>query len=148
MNSAEKARAGALCALGIALMTGVFALFRGYFDPGLFEIKQSDWSSSGKVAILAKRSDHHALSSDVYFVLIENHMPSATELRNAYHGPRVIFAAASDCLRIRWSNPHSLAVSCHDGSLDPGYIENVQQHQSVDVTITYVNIPDVNQRSK
>lgn len=141
MSNAERIAVAALCALGLALMTATFALFHGYFDHGLFEVKQTDRSTSGHVAVLAKRSDHQALSSDVYFVLIEDHVPSATELLNAYHGPRVIFAAASDCLRIRWGDPHTLAVSCHGGSLDAGHIENVQQHQSGDVTITYANIP-------
>ena len=58
---------GAICALCVALVAATFALFNGYFDHGLFEIKQTEWSSSGNVTILAKRSDHQALSSDVYF---------------------------------------------------------------------------------
>jgi hypothetical protein len=144
MNRAQKVAVGAVCALCIALVAATFALFHGYFDHGLFEIKQTDWSSSGRVALLAKRFDHQALSSDVYFVVIGNHMFSATELRNAYHGPRVIFSAASDCLRIRWNDPHNLTVSCHDGLLDTSHIENIKQHQSGDVAIAYVNIPDIN----
>jgi hypothetical protein len=74
-------------------------------------------------------------------------MFSAIELRNAYHGPRVIFAA-SDCLRIRWNDAHSLTVSCHDGLLDTSHIENIQQHQSGDVAIAYVNIPDINRGAR
>jgi hypothetical protein len=148
MNRVNKVGVSVACALGIGLVVATFALFHGYFDHGLFEIKQTDWSSSGNVAILAKRSDHQALSSDVYFVVIGNHMFSATELRNAYYGPHVIFAAASDCLRIRWNDPHNLTVSCHDGLLDTSRIENIQQHQSGDVAIVYVNIPDINRGKK
>ena len=59
MNRALKV----LCASGIAFVAAAFALFRGYFDHGLFEVKQTDWSSSGKVAIVAERSDHQALAA-------------------------------------------------------------------------------------
>jgi hypothetical protein len=150
MNSAVKITVGALCVVAVALGTASFPLFRGYLDRGLFEVKQTDWSSSGKVAILAERSDHQALRSNVYFVLIANRVLSATELQSAYYRPHVdvIFAAASDCPQIRWSDPHNLVVSCSDGSLDQGHINNVQQHQSGDVRIAYVNIPDINPRPK
>ena len=129
-------------------MAATFALFRGYFDHGLFEVKQTDWSSSGKVAILAERSDHQALSSSVYFVLIGDHVFSPTELRTAYYRDHGIFAAATDCLSVRWTDPHNLTVSCRGESLDASRIENVQQHQDGDVKITYVNIPAINRSGK
>ncbi len=72
--------------------------------------------------MIAERSDHEALSGDVFFVLIGDHMFSPTELRSAYYENRVIFAADADCLSVRWSNPHNLAVMCSDGSIDPSHI--------------------------
>ena len=47
MNRALKIVVGVLCALGIAFVAAAFALFLGYFDHGLFEVKHTDWSSSG-----------------------------------------------------------------------------------------------------
>jgi hypothetical protein len=143
MNRVKKVGVSVACALGISLVGATFALFRGYFDRGLFEVKQTDWSSSGKVAILAERSDHQALNSDVYFVVIGDHVSSPTELRAAYHRNQRIFAAASDCLSVRWTDAHNLSVSCRGEPLDANQIENVQQHQSGDVAVIYVNIADI-----
>jgi len=141
MNKTKKLAVGAICALGVALVLIVFALFHGYFDRGKFEVKEANWSSSGRVAMIAKRSDHEALSGDVFFVLIGDHMFSPTALRSAYYENRVIFAADADCLSVRWSNPHNLAVMCSDGSIDPRHI-GVRKRQNGDVAITYVNVPD------
>lgn len=46
--------------LGLLLATGVYAMFHGYFDHGLFEVKQVIWSPSDpqRVAVVAERSDH------------------------------------------------------------------------------------------
>jgi hypothetical protein len=67
---------GVVLLMGALLATGWYALFHGYFDPGLFEIKQVEWSSSTprRVAVVAKRSDHQAMSSDIYFVIIADHV--------------------------------------------------------------------------
>jgi len=99
---------------GVLLATGWYALFHGYFDHGLFEIKQTEWSSSRpqRVAVVAERSDYEAMSSNQYFVLILDHIPSATELRHTYHSHDVIFRAADDCLSVRWTDPRSLTITC------------------------------------
>jgi hypothetical protein len=143
MSKRKKALAGGMCALGVALLLAVFALFRGYFDQGRFEVKEATWTPSGpaRVALVAERSDHQALSSDVYFVLIGDHVFSPTELRIAYYSQHALFAAASDCLSARWADPHNLAVMCRDGVVDSNHIE-VRKRQVGDVAITYVNIPD------
>jgi hypothetical protein len=61
---------GVVLAVGLLMATGVYA--HGYFDHGLFQIKQAEWSPSPpqRVAVVAERSDHQAMSSDVYFVLV------------------------------------------------------------------------------
>jgi|SRR5580658_1076770 hypothetical protein len=147
MSRVKKVRVSVACTLGIALVAITFALSRGYFDHGLFEVKQTDWSPSGQVAMLAERSDHQALRSDEYFVLIGNHVFSPTEVRDAFYGRREVFNAASDCLSVHWSDPHNLTVSCCDGSLNASQI-NFQRLHTEDITITYVNIPDINRGKK
>ncbi|MFL6428644.1 MAG: hypothetical protein ACJ71S_10405 [Acidobacteriaceae bacterium] len=131
-----------VCALMIALMVTVYALFHGYFDRGLFEVKQATWSSSKEVAVVAKRSDHQALSGDQYFVLIGDHSFSTRELTHAYHSNAVIFSADSDCLKVHWEDSHKLVVTCHDGSIESTHIA-VQQRRSGDVTVSYTNIPNL-----
>jgi hypothetical protein len=114
-----------------------------YFDHGLFEIKQVEWSSSTprRVAVVAERSDHEAMNSNIYFVLIGNHVFSATELRHAYHSDDVIFAAAADCLSVSWSDPHHLVLDCRGGKIDAAHID-ARKSIADDVAITYVNIAD------
>jgi len=144
MNRVNKVGVSVACVLGISLVVATYALFRGYFDDALFEVKQADWSTSGKVAILAERSDHQSLRSDEYFVLIGDHVFSPTELRAAFYRDHGIFAAASDCVSVRWTDAHNLTVSCRGKPLNENQIENVQKHQIGDVAIAYVNIADIN----
>jgi hypothetical protein len=132
--------------VGVLLATAVYMLFHGYFDHGLFEIKQLEWSSSSpqRVAVVAERSDHEAMNSDQYFVLIRDHIPSETELRHAYYSHDVIFRAAGDCLSVRWTDPRNLTITCTMTSPDPLYTGGiaVQKHKAGDVAIKYVNIAD------
>src|SRR5215472_4391428 len=123
------------------MATGVYALFHGYLDHGLFEVKQVEWSPSAprRVAIVAERSDHQAMSSNVYFVLVAGHVLSATELRRAYHSDDVVFAAASPCLNVSWKDPSQLVVSCPNGTIDSAHID-VRKPAADNVAITYVNI--------
>lgn len=131
--------AGLVCAL-VMIVCG---LFHGYFDRGQFEVKNAEWSPSGRVALIAERSDHGALSSDIYFVLVGDHLFSSTELRHAYYGPAVIFAAAAeDCLALRWKDPRNLVITCGNGSIDRSHI-NLQRNQVGDVIVSYVNIPTI-----
>ena len=141
MSSLVKIGLGVVFLLGALLATAGYALFRGYFDHGLFEIKQVEWSSSAprRVAVVAERSDHEAMSSNVYFVLVGNHAFSPTELRRAYHSDEVVFAAASDCLTISWSDPHHLVLNCRGDKIDAAHID-VRKTVADDVTIIYSNI--------
>lgn len=135
---------GLVLAVGLLMGGGLlYALFHGYFDHGLFEVKQVAWSPSAprRVAIVAERSDHEAMSSYVYFVLIADHVFSATELRRAYYSDDVVFAAASPCLNASWNDPHQLTVSCRNGTIDSAHI-NVRKLTADNVAITYVNIAD------
>ena len=134
----------------LGLAVGWYALFHGYFDHGLFEIKQAEWSppTPRRVAVVAKRSDHEAMSSDYYFVLIADHIPSAKELRFKYYSHHVIFRAAGDCLNVHWTDPHGIAIACKMGYTDSLYAGGiaVQKHKADDVAVTYVNIPPSNRQ--
>jgi hypothetical protein len=147
MNRVKKVGISVASSLGIASIVSALALSCGYFDHGLFEIKQTDQSKSGQVAMLAERSDHRALRSDQYFVLIGDHVFSPTEVRDAFYKHREVFNASSDCLGVRWSDPHNLTVSCLNGALEASQI-NFQRVHAGDITIAYVNIPDINRGKK
>jgi hypothetical protein len=140
MSSFVRMGLGVVFLLGVLLAICVYALLH---DPGQFEIKEVKWSPLPlrRVALVAKRSDREAMSSDIYFVLIADHVLSAAELRKAYHSPDVVFAASSDCLHISWTDPHHLLASCRNGTIDPAHIA-VRKPTGGDVAITYVNIAD------
>jgi hypothetical protein len=143
MSSLLKVWLGILILVLVVLAVGWYALFHGYFDHGLFEIKQVEWSSSTprRVAVVAERSDHQAMSSNVYFVLVGDHVFSATELRHAYHSDDVIFAAASDCLSVSWRDFHHLILNCRNSTIDSAHID-ARKPRTDDIEITYVNIAD------
>jgi hypothetical protein len=145
MTKVSKIRLGALFVVGLVLLlaTTTVALFRGYFDHGQFEVQEANWSSStlARVAVVAKRSDHQAMDSDVYFVVIADHVLSPTELRMAYHSDQVDFAAANDCVSVRWIDPHNLEVSCRHGTVDSQHID-VLKRKTGNVAITFVNVAD------
>ena len=129
-----------ICVALTSLVVLLYMWFHGYFDPGKFEIKQVHWSSSKQVAVVAERSDQQALGGLTYFVLIGNHLFSPAELRHAYHSSARIFAAASDCIDLRWESPNKLVITCHGSTVDSGFID-VQKQQSANIAISYENIP-------
>jgi len=138
---------GVLCVLGIAIAATALALFHGYFDRGRFEIKETSLSPSSSVAMVARRSDREAMSGDQYFVVVGDHVFSASELRDAYYGNQVIFRADSDCLSVAWKESHNLAITCQDGSIIRSHIA-VQEHHIEDLAVTYINIPTSIQQAK
>jgi hypothetical protein len=134
---------GVTLLVGVLLVAAICGLFHGYFDHGLFEIKQVDWSPSAprRVAVVAERSDHAAMSGYTYFVLVGDHVFSASEMRRAYYSDDVVFAAANDCLSVRWTDPDRVTVSCRSGTIDAAQID-VRKTRADGVAITYVNIAD------
>ena len=143
MSKLTKIRLSVVILPLILLTTAVYLLFHGYFDHGLFEIKQVEWSplAPRHVAVVAERSDHEAMNSDIYFVLVGDHVFSVSEMRRAYHSDDVVFAAANDCLSVHWTDPHRVTVSCRNGAIDSAHI-NVRKTRAGEVAITYVNIAD------
>jgi hypothetical protein len=141
MNGLKKVGIVMVSVVAVTLAAITLALFYGCFDHGQFEVEEANWSPSApaRVAVVAKRSDHQALSSDVYFVLVGDHVFSPRELRTAYHGDHVLFAAASDCLSVHWTDAQNLTVICRDGNIDSNHIE-VLKRKTGNVAVTYVNV--------
>jgi hypothetical protein len=143
MSSLLKIWLSILILISVVLAVGWYALFHGYFDHGQFEIKQSQWSSTGQVAMLAERSDHEALGGLEYYVLIGNHLFTPAELRHALHSNAVVFDAASNCLEncleLHWNGLNRLTIRCNGSSVDRDHI-NVQRRQFGTIAISYENI--------
>ena len=119
----------------------LYNLFHGAYDSGQFQVQQSDWSPSHRqLAMVARRSDHQALSGDQYFVLLGEHPFSAHDLKSAYYNHGVVFRAGSDCLSVQWIDTHDLLIRCTSKSIAADEIA-VQQDQVEGVTISYEDIP-------
>jgi hypothetical protein len=140
MRRTTKVSVLVICVVLTALVLVIYVWFLGYFDPGKFEIKQVQWSSSKQVAVMAERSDQEALGGLTYFVLIGNHLFTSTDLRRSYHSNATIFAASSNCIDLRWEGQNKLVITCHGSTIDSGFID-VQKQQSGSTSILYENIP-------
>jgi hypothetical protein len=141
MNKSRTVLSGLICTSGLALFVIACQLFRGDFDHGRFEVKETTRSSLGRIAMIARRSDDEAMNGDQYFVLLGDHVFSPNELRSAYYGRRVLFRSKDDCISIGWSGSNNLTVTCREGSISPNDIA-VQSRNDGDVGVSYVNIPE------
>jgi hypothetical protein len=139
MRNAPKFAVIAVSLASILVATFVYAVFHGYFDRGMFEIKQIQWSPAGQAAMVAERSDEQALSGYTYFVLIGDHVFSPSELRHAYHSNAVVFAAGDSCLNLHWQGPAELVIACNRPGITRERID-VQKNQRGKVAILYENI--------
>jgi hypothetical protein len=133
----------AACTTVIVLAFALYGLFHGYFDHGDFSVLSTQRSSSGRFAMVAKRSDNDALNNDEIFVVMGDHIFSPVELRYALHGPSVIFSTDHDCITLKWQDPLHLEISCAGNTISKDEINGEQSH-SDNVSIKYVNIADVN----
>ena len=124
----------------LALVGSVYLLFHGYFDRGNFETLSATWSNARLVAVVAKRSDHEAMSSDQYFVVIADRLLSPRELRHAYYyGNGVAFRSWAGCLSAVWASSKHLHVASCGLEIPADYIAD-QREQVGGVTISYENI--------
>ena len=132
----------ALAMFLVVFALGAYGLFHGQFDHGKFEVEQMYSFSSKQVAVVARRSDHQALSGDQYFVVIGDHTFSSADLKRAYYYDGVVFRAGSPCLSVRWASAHELVVSCSDHSISADQIA-AQRTQIGGVTVSYEGIPSM-----
>ena len=133
------------CLFAIAMIRLVWVWFHGYFDEGDFQVKQAQWSSSKRLAVVAVRPSNAALTGYQYFVLIGNQIFSKTDLRDAYHSDEVVFRADINCLTVRWRSSYNLVVTCRKGSIEASHIV-VEKHQVGDIAVSYENIPNILRR--
>jgi hypothetical protein len=127
----------------LSLTMATWALFRGYFDPGNYEVKQAAWSPDNtKVAVVARRWDHEALNGDDYFVFISDHEIPIKDLKLILHSDQPVFSADAPCLSIRWASPKELILSCNDRSefIDQPHINRLKRAEG-GIAITYEDIP-------
>jgi hypothetical protein len=123
----------------MVLLFGMYGCWHGYFDPGQFVIKQTQWSSPKQVAMVAERTDQNSLGGLTYFVLIGDHLFSPSEMRLAYHSDAVVFATFDNCLTLHWEGPSKLLVTCEGSFINQNEID-VQKLRSGTVNISYKNI--------
>jgi hypothetical protein len=142
MKATRKIRIATAVLLSLGLLCAViYALFHGYFDHGRFEIMGSQRSPLGKLAIVARRSDHDALDNDQYFVLIADHEFTPRELRHAYYyDDQIAFRSGGTCLYLHWIDTHNLLVACANKSITPGDIA-IERSEVDGTQIHYVGIP-------
>jgi hypothetical protein len=117
-----------------------FFLFRGNLDTGKFQVLRTTESLENRIAIVAKRSDHNALSGDVVFVFVADHIYSPNELRAAFHRQHMIFAADRDGLDVHWAGSHKLVIKCKDCGITKDRRDE-QQFRDGDISVEYVNFP-------
>ena len=117
----------------------IYFLFHGYFDVGLFQVKQAVWFSPNQIAVVAERSDKEALGGLEYFVLIGDHVPSPAELKHALYSDAPVFSAGDECLSLRWASQNNLVIECKGGVLAADHI-NRQKSQSGKILVSYKNI--------
>lgn len=140
MSKGAKITGYVACILVAGLAIAAYLLFHGYLDPGRFEIKQAQWSSTNQVAVVAERSDHYALGRLDYFVLVGNHLFTPTELRYAYHSDAVVFSALTgNDLTLRWDGPNRLIIRCNGPTVGISDI-NTQKRRVGNIAISYENI--------
>ena len=128
-----------------AFVWAMYLLFHGAFDHGTFEVEQTQSFSSRQLAVVAKRSDHEALSGDQYFVVIGDHPLSSVDLKYAYYHDGVAFRAGRNCLTVRWTDVHELTVTCMDNSIIADEIA-VQRNQIGYIKVVYENIPMISKK--
>jgi hypothetical protein len=129
-----------LTGIACAIVGWFVILSTGVLDSGNFEIVQSEAIPPNRVAMLATRWDHQALTGLTYFVVIGDHLYTAKELKYAFHSSRPIFIAERGGLELRRSEPNILRIECKDCGLTKDFIEK-QRFSSDDITVQYIGFP-------
>jgi hypothetical protein len=131
---------GLLAAVVSAICIWSGLAFMGVLDSGKFEIVQSETISPNHVAMLARRSDNTALSGDSYFVVIDSHLYSASELKRSFHSSRPVFVAGRAGLDILVTTPGILTIECKDCGIAKDLIEK-QRFSDNGIIVRYVGFP-------
>ncbi len=129
------AEAAAVAILATVL---VYLLFHGYFDDGVFEIRQSEcrlqikWQCWRTVrSPCAKRS---RLLRAYRKSFVHSHRAST-----CLHSDAVIFDSDSDVLTIHWDGPNRLIIRCNGPTIEKDFI-SAQRQRFGNIAISYENI--------
>jgi hypothetical protein len=145
LNHAEKQKKRVLISALLVTIVCVIAvwfalLFTGVVDSGQFDLLQSLVISPNHIAMLARRSDHVALSGNSYFVLIGTHPYSAKELRYAFHSSKPVFISGRDLIVLDKTDSGGLVIKCVDCGITKDLIEK-QRFQDNGINVEYVGFP-------
>jgi hypothetical protein len=132
--------ASGIAVLCVAVVLFFFLDFRGNLDRGNFEVLRTVKNSDNKIAIVARRTDSEAMSSDLYFVFVGDHVYSPKELRLAVHRTHMIFRADRDGLDVRWAGPQQLIIECKNCEITKDDIDE-QRFRSGNISVQYLNFP-------
>jgi ABC-type branched-subunit amino acid transport system permease subunit len=140
MNFRNRVLAFGLVAVICAIAVWLVMAFTGVLDSGKFEIVQSETISPNHIAMLAVRSDNSALTGATYFVVIDNHLYSAKELKETFYSSRPVFVAGRDGLHIHASSSNVLVIECKGCGITKDLFEK-QRFEDDGITIRYVGFP-------
>jgi ABC-type branched-subunit amino acid transport system permease subunit len=140
MNFRKRFLSFCLVAVICAIAVWLVLAFTGVLDSGKFEIVQSETVSPNHIAMLGVRSYNTALTGATWFVVIDNHLYSAKELKKAFYSSRPVFVAGRDGLHVQASGSSVLVIECKGCSITKDLFEK-QRFEDDGITIRYVGFP-------
>lgn len=120
-----------------------FLLFDGDLDfGGHYEILQTVPYSPDRIAFEIQRTDDQALNGPRYAVLIDDHTPTAPDMRHAIISfwRHRSFTLADQSVSITWAGPNVLTLTTTAAGTSPEWVLN-QRHQVGDVSVRYSGQP-------
>ncbi len=129
-----------IVAVACAVSIWLALAFTGVLDSGRFEIIQSLTISQDHIAMLIRRSDDTALSGDTYFVVVDNHLYGANELKRVFHSSKPLFVAGRAGVVIHANAPNVLTIECRSCGLSKDLIEK-QKFSTQGIIVQYVGFP-------
>lgn len=114
--------------------------YKGVSKNDEVRIVEAEVSSSRRVAMLIKRSDHAALSGNTFFVIISDRVLTIPELRSRLYALNSVFVSGLDGLSLRWSAPNELTVQCQRCEITRDIVEK-QLFALNGVKVTYTGFP-------
>jgi hypothetical protein len=140
MNFRKRLLSFCLVAVICAIAVWLVLAFTGILDSGKYEIVQSQTVSPNHIAMLGVRSYNTALTGATWFVVIDNHLYSAKELKAAFYSSRPVFVAGRDGLHIQASGSNVLVIECKGCGITNDLFKK-QRFEDDGITIRYVGFP-------
>lgn len=141
MTSTKLVISGLALSIIIPLTVQIVRARRGDLDSGSFTLVQAEAAYPKRVAMLVRRSDHHALSGNTYFVVIGDHVFSQPELRKALYRSELVFECGRDGLILHWENLNKLVIECRECKITPDIIQEQRFQVNNNIIIRYSGFP-------